>query len=492
MGSWLALAPPASAADCSKTSFPGETPITDLGTGTFQGREGGLYPNGSNVRPPAHDAAGVSLAQSIVPLDGSGDPDPTGKYVLLSIGMSIAMQEFDTFASLGNSDAAKDPHLTIVNAASPGHDAHDLASLSNQFWADTNQLLASAGLTPNQVAVVWIEEVDGHVSPSTSFSAYTAELKQDLASIVKNVHTEYPNAQLAYFSGRAYGGYASTDLNPEPFAYYSSWAVKSLIQAQIDGSDPSLAIGQVPWLAWGSYNWANGVIPRLDGLTWSCGDFRTDNGQHFSDHGAAKAARMLLNYFVGDDTGVEWLHADGPAPRIGATIAVMDAGFQPQSTSVKQGQAVRWNFGSSGPDTATDATAVGLFDSVVGQPGSSFAFTFFAAGTYPYRSTSNPAKTGVIKVAPKVSPSSGSSSTEFAITWSSVPAPSGYVFDVAVKQPGATTFATWKSSETTPSGTFSSADPLWVGSGKYMFRARLRKVGGKAGQWSPAKPISVS
>src|SRR5207244_790121 len=43
-------------------------PVTDLGTTTYLGVEGGLYGGGSNVRPPAHDAAGVSLAQGIGPL----------------------------------------------------------------------------------------------------------------------------------------------------------------------------------------------------------------------------------------------------------------------------------------------------------------------------------------------------------------------------------------------------------------------------------------
>jgi hypothetical protein len=71
------------------------TALTDLGTGTYQGSQGGLYPNGSNVRPAPHDADGVAFAQGIQPLDANGNPSPTGKYVLLAIGESTAQNEFN-------------------------------------------------------------------------------------------------------------------------------------------------------------------------------------------------------------------------------------------------------------------------------------------------------------------------------------------------------------------------------------------------------------
>src|SRR5574337_240452 len=48
-------------------------PLVDLGPGqTYHGEGGGLYPGGSNVRPAAHDAAGINIARHIVPLDADG------------------------------------------------------------------------------------------------------------------------------------------------------------------------------------------------------------------------------------------------------------------------------------------------------------------------------------------------------------------------------------------------------------------------------------
>jgi hypothetical protein len=72
---------------------------------------------------------------------------------------------------------------------------------------------------------------------------------------VQTLQQRYPNIKIVYLSSRTYGGYASTDLNPEPFAYQSGFAVKWLIEEQINGSaelnfDPAKGAMKAPWLAW--------------------------------------------------------------------------------------------------------------------------------------------------------------------------------------------------------------------------------------------------
>ncbi|MGH3748867.1 MAG: hypothetical protein ACRDT8_15880, partial [Micromonosporaceae bacterium] len=58
----MALGPAsAQAADCTRT-HTGRVPLVDLGAGSYQGEQGGLYPGGVNVRPAAHDTAGRSIA----------------------------------------------------------------------------------------------------------------------------------------------------------------------------------------------------------------------------------------------------------------------------------------------------------------------------------------------------------------------------------------------------------------------------------------------
>jgi hypothetical protein len=70
-------------------------PISDLGPQDYLGRfEGGLYPGGVNTMPAGHAAVGQARAANIQPRAGNGSPTPSGKYVLLSVGMSHATQEW--------------------------------------------------------------------------------------------------------------------------------------------------------------------------------------------------------------------------------------------------------------------------------------------------------------------------------------------------------------------------------------------------------------
>src|SRR5206468_9134405 len=61
-----ALAGAAFASDCTRDST-GMVPLIDLGAGFYEGAQGGLYPGGSNRRPTAHNAAGVSIAEALSP-----------------------------------------------------------------------------------------------------------------------------------------------------------------------------------------------------------------------------------------------------------------------------------------------------------------------------------------------------------------------------------------------------------------------------------------
>src|SRR2546427_9041503 len=61
-----------SASNCNGTSVPGLIPLNDLGNNTYQGLEGGLYPNASNSMPQSHSVAGLRLAKQIVPRDTGG------------------------------------------------------------------------------------------------------------------------------------------------------------------------------------------------------------------------------------------------------------------------------------------------------------------------------------------------------------------------------------------------------------------------------------
>ena len=298
--------------DVPNTTTP-MTALTDLGTGTYQGSEGGLYPNGSNVRPPSHDADGVNFAKGIVPLDANGNYSPTGKYVMMAIGESTAQNEFGRFIPLANADPAKNPYLVIVNGAQGGGTPFVFENTSSAYWATVlNNYLPQNGVTANQVVVIWMEDTDGIASGT--FPTDIAELQIEYETMMQTMHTLFPNLKMVYFSSRVYGGYSNgvgNPDNPEPYAYEVGFAVKWAIQDQINGKanlnyNPALGAVVAPWMSWGPYYWSNGMLGRNDGLEWDCADFSADGTHPSTQYGQLKVATALLNFFKTDDTTTPW------------------------------------------------------------------------------------------------------------------------------------------------------------------------------------------
>jgi hypothetical protein len=304
----VVIQPAVHARDCSMTSV-GMTPINDLGNGSYLNYRGGLYPDGSNLRPPAHESAGLALARSIEPVDSSGNPDTNGKYVLLSIGMSNANQEFEVFRTDADAGRDKHPDLVIVNGAQGGATAMAWADASSPVWSGAMQALSRSNVSPNQVSVVWAKLANS--ASDESPETYRVALQRDVENVANVLYDKFPNLKLVYLASRIYAGYATSPLNPEPFAYESGFVVKTLIEKQLNGNaalnfDPANGPVNTPWLSWGPYLWADGLMPRSDGLVWECDELREDDGTHPSDAGMQKVATILLDFFKTDSTSAEW------------------------------------------------------------------------------------------------------------------------------------------------------------------------------------------
>ncbi len=297
-----APAPPA-AQGCSQTSV-GLTPLTDMGGERYFGHGGGLYPGGSNTAPAAHLSAGVQAATSIGPLDRDGQPDPAGRYALISVGMSNTTQEFQAFVALASGEPSRDPRLTIVDGAQGGQTAADWANPGCPCWVTLDSRIRQAGLSNLQVAAAWVKLANRQ--PSGEWPDATVELKHDTVVVLRALADRFPNLRVAYLSSRIYAGYATTTLNPEPYAYQSAFAMRWVIEDQLTGLLPWSGAGRVaPWVAWGPYLWADGLNPRRDGLTWACTELSSD-GTHPSTSGRQKVAQMLLDFFTSDPSAREW------------------------------------------------------------------------------------------------------------------------------------------------------------------------------------------
>jgi hypothetical protein len=121
-----------------------------------------------------------------------------------------------------------------------------------------DQRLKAAGVANAQVQVVWIKQALIAEAQFGEFPAHARKLESDLVTTLQLLKQRFPNLQLAYLSSRIYAGYATTSLNPEPYAYEGAFSIRWIIDAQVKG-DPKLnadaARGPVqsPVVLWGPY-----------------------------------------------------------------------------------------------------------------------------------------------------------------------------------------------------------------------------------------------
>jgi hypothetical protein len=317
---------------------------------TYQSFQGGLFENCSDTVPTDHDTHGKNFAAQVQPLDTNGNPSSSGKIVFTSIGMSNAADEFGMFRGIAAGDSGVNhTTLLILNGALGGITANCWtaasgtapcgANVENQYDRVRDTVLAPAGVAEAQVQVVWIKEANGgpgapnnecgangcaplcdpSVSGCVNATNRTEALRYEaqLGEILRAAKTRWPSLKLAFLSSRIYAGYATIDLSPEPYAFEYGFSVKWEVQAQINqirtstvdavAGDLNYNNGTVPWIAWGPYLWANGAIPRGDGLLWCDGqsnapcngeiDFQSD-ATHPNTQGQTKVANLLMNYFL--------------------------------------------------------------------------------------------------------------------------------------------------------------------------------------------------
>jgi hypothetical protein len=304
------------------TSTDTPTALTDLAANQYRGFQGGLYPSGSNTVPTDHAAEGRRRAALVQPRALDGQPSPNGRIVLLSIGMSNTTQEFCaaggyttcdawTFVGQARADADVDrQRLELLNGARGGQTAAAwMSATSPEYDRIRDSGLAPLGLSERQVQIVWVKIANAGPTvrlPAANADAFT--LAAQHGSVIRALQMRYPNLQLVFLSSRIYAGFATTALNPEPYAFESGLAVKWVIEsqiAQVRGTQPTVPVAAgtldyrtgLPWIAWGPYLWAdNAQKPRSDGLFWVREDFQSD-GTHPARSGEEKVGRQLLEFF---------------------------------------------------------------------------------------------------------------------------------------------------------------------------------------------------
>jgi len=301
----------------------GMVPLTDMAAGDeYKGEDGGLYAGESNVPPENQLNLALEAGGKIKPLDAEGNPDPGGKIALISIGMSNTTQEFSAFMKLAANDPEMSDYVVLVDGAQGGRDAHDWSHPEERKrpdrpspWDVLPERLEAAGVSNAQIQVAWIKHARRQPESLGEYPKHAEALAEDIDLTVGRLKELFPNLRIAYLAGRTYADYAKSTLNPEPYAYESAFAVRSVILDQINGKeslncDPKKGPVVVPVLLWGPYLWADGAKGReVDDLVWTREDFGGD-GTHLTEQGRKKVAELLLGFFKTDPTAKGWFAAE--------------------------------------------------------------------------------------------------------------------------------------------------------------------------------------
>lgn len=296
------------------------TPLHALGPATYKGEDGGLYGGGKNSPPAAHLAAAMGESRHIRPRDAAGQPATEGKIGFLSVGMSNTTQEFSRFMQEAARDSQKSPRVVLVDGAQGGQTGQRWADAAAPLWAQVDERITRAGLSAAQIQVAWMKQAEAGPARLGDFPKHTDVLRENLVVALGHLKQRFPNLRIVYLSSRIYAGYATTALNPEPYAYESAFAVRRLIQEQMAGRvglnyDPTRGAARSPLLLWGPYLWADGTEARTPGaLTYEPADFAAD-GTHPGDTGRAKVARLLLDFLKTDPTARPWFLTEAAGNR---------------------------------------------------------------------------------------------------------------------------------------------------------------------------------
>jgi len=294
------------------------TPLTELGTAKYKGEDGGLYGGGKNEPPKNHLEAALKESAKIRPLDAEGNPFGDGRIGLLSVGMSNTTMEYSRFKQIADADPAKSASVIVLDGAQGAQTALRWADAKSPLWQKVDERMKDADLSAKQIQVAWMKQAEARPEQYGDFPKHAKQLQENLVKGLANLKEKFPNLRIVYLSSRIYGGYATTNLNPEPYAYEEAFAMRWLIQDQIAGKpelncDPAHGPVKSPLLLWGPYLWADGETPRkADGLIYTRGDLSDKDGTHPSETARTKVANLLLNFLKTDPMAKRWFTGESP------------------------------------------------------------------------------------------------------------------------------------------------------------------------------------
>ncbi len=265
----------------------------------------GLYPGGKNDMPEAHRKAGQAVAATIRPLDAAGKVDQAnGRILALVLGHSNCNDYFQALQQhLGRHRQRLHERFEIINAAVSGQQLPEIRALKGRVWDKAEQLLHQGGYAARQVQVLFLHTTyhgafNAGNRPPGPFPQTMQQMQSDLAAVLEHCVKLYPNLRIAYLTTDGFRHFTGF----EPHVWQEAFAVKWLIEAQIEGKEGTAFQDapdrprRLPWLSWGLYIWDN---------TW--------DRSYFTDgvHPAAKARQIFvtacMKHLRADSVAQPWM-----------------------------------------------------------------------------------------------------------------------------------------------------------------------------------------
>jgi uncharacterized repeat protein (TIGR01451 family) len=170
-------------------------------------------------------------------------------------------------------------------------------------------------------------------------------------------------------------------------------------------------------------------------------------------------------------------------------VSVRDTEMKPSFRNVPLGSTLQWDFFGPGVHEITDSHGLGIFDSGPMSPVSYFRYTFDLSAEIRTMDIGYPDNNGKIVVPIQVTPASGTSTTQFAVTWATAPLPAGIVEDVQIKRPNVSRWRSYTRGTTLLGDGFTPD----AGAGTYEFRDRVRSTtDGVYSRFGPPVAIAVT
>lgn len=289
--------------------LPPLIPLNDLGTGSFQGYQGGLYPGGKNNPSGTYANDLLSTSNSIVPIDVLGNSAPTNGYIVfISLGGSTGGKNMTALIDKTKDNPLTNSRLKLMNGNQPAQRAtlSGIADPNNIYWAHVSQILSGHKSSFKQVQLVYLETDDGVTT--SKFPDRPNIIKGKIEACMRTMLKKFPNLKLVYLLGRTRTfSNTKTPWNTEPAPYEFGWACKWAIEDQINGVPGTEYKGAnkvAPMATWGFYQWADSLPRTTDKFYWRFSE--TKDGLHANEAGQDTLSKRFQNFLLTDPYANIW------------------------------------------------------------------------------------------------------------------------------------------------------------------------------------------